>query len=155
MTRGTPRKRADHSASGPAAPSPTPDKEAAGPVSPKKRGRKPAAPLRGAEAELAEDVIALATVDGQKLRLVDLARRARTVAGAAGSARDAAAALAVELRAVRSVSEIHQGEELLERIAALEAANARLEQQLGGQAGGVVRRDDAAPFRVPEGGATH
>lgn len=62
------------------------------------------------------------------------------------------------LGAVRCVSgllKIVVAHEKLAVALRLDASNRRVEAQLGGQDGGVVRRDSAPPFVVPEGQATH
>ena len=62
------------------------------------------------------------------------------------------------LGAVRCTGKILDIEVAREKLAValrLDASNRRVEAQLGGQDGGVVRSDSAPPFVVPEGQATH
>ena len=82
-------------------------------------------------------------------RLMRIARKSDT------ATREQVQALEGVGRSKRKRLDVALAREKLAVALQLKSSNDRVEGQLGGQDGGVVRRDDAPPFRVPEGPATH
>lgn len=97
----------------------------------------------------------LFTERGIRERIADIAQRCRDAQETAETSRDIGTFIAAELRAVSLADSIVRAGADRKLLKQTVAAAERLEHLLGGQAGGVVRRSEAAPFVIPDPKQTH